>query len=138
MAPVARYNANTPVGSDQTTSTYHGGAYHERRQAVWLETVRLGDVVGWHDFLRSINFSDWPFCLAALAQMSSDHISKSKHWLDRAAEMRTFAASTPEDGIKASMLRLARDYDKLAARAIARGSAVGQNGDLPSTCYKNL
>ena len=54
-APVARYRSNTPVGSDQTTSTYDGGAYRERRQAVWLETFRLGDVVGWHDFVRSVN-----------------------------------------------------------------------------------
>jgi hypothetical protein len=52
--------------------------------------------------------------------MSSDHISKSKHWLDRAAEMRTIAATMAEDGIRASMLRMATDYDKLAVRAIAR------------------
>ena len=39
-----------------------------------------------------------------------------EHWLDRAAEMRTIAASIPEDGIKASMLKLASDYDRLAAR----------------------
>jgi hypothetical protein len=63
--------------------------------------------------------------------MSSDHIGKSKHWLDRAAEMRMIAASMTEDGIKASMLRLANDYDKLAARAIARASAVGPEGDGP-------
>ena len=63
--------------------------------------------------------------------MSSDHIGKSKHWLDRAAEMRAIAATMAEDGIKASMLRMATDYDKLAIRAIARGSAVGQNGDVP-------
>ena len=55
--------------------------------------------------------------------MSSDHISKSKHWLERAAEVRTIAASMAEDGIKASMLRLATDYDKLAARASARANA---------------
>jgi hypothetical protein len=57
--------------------------------------------------------------------MSSEHISKSKHWLERAAEVRTIAASMAEDGIKASMLRLATDYDKLAARAIARASGEG-------------
>lgn len=49
-------------------------------------------------------------------------ISDPEHWLARAAETRTIAASIPEDGIKASMLRLAGDYDKLAARAIARAS----------------
>ncbi|HEY1746243.1 MAG TPA: hypothetical protein VGG11_05720 [Xanthobacteraceae bacterium] len=56
--------------------------------------------------------------------MSHNHISKSKHWLNRAVEMREIAASTPEDGIKASMLRLANDYDKLAARAMARAGGV--------------
>ena len=52
-----------------------------------------------------------------------DHISNSKHWLARAAEIRAIAAPMVEDGIKASMLRLAKDYDKLAARAIARAGA---------------
>ena len=65
--------------------------------------------------------------------MSSDHISKSKHWLERAAEMRTIAAPMPEDGIKASMLKLANDYDKLATRAIARGNVVRPKGDVPLT-----
>ena len=41
--------------------------------------------------------------------MSSDHIVKSKHWLARAAEIRAIAASMAEDGIRASMLRLAKD-----------------------------
>jgi hypothetical protein len=53
--------------------------------------------------------------------MSSDHLSKSKHWLARAAEMRAIAAPMAEDGIKASMLQMATDYDKLAARASERG-----------------
>ena len=51
------------------------------------------------------------------------NIVKSKHWLARAAEIRAIAASMAEDGIRASMLRLAKDYDKLAARAIARSGA---------------
>jgi hypothetical protein len=63
--------------------------------------------------------------------MFSDHINKSKHWLERAAEVRTIAASMAEDGIKASMLRLANDYDKFAARAIARASAAGPRGEVP-------
>jgi hypothetical protein len=63
--------------------------------------------------------------------MSSDHISASKHWLDRATEIRTIAASMAEDGIKASVLKLANDYDKLAARAIARASAVEPKVDVP-------
>lgn len=55
-----------------------------------------------------------------LAKMLPDHISKSKHWLARAAEIRAMAASMAEGGIRASMLKLAKDYDKLAARAVTR------------------
>jgi hypothetical protein len=54
--------------------------------------------------------------------MSSDYFNNPKHWLARAAEMRAIAGAMAEDGIKASMLKLATDYDKLAARAIARTS----------------
>jgi hypothetical protein len=54
--------------------------------------------------------------------MSSDYINDPKHWLARAAEMREIAGTMAEDGIKASMLRLANDYDKLAASAIAQGA----------------
>jgi hypothetical protein len=54
--------------------------------------------------------------------MSSDYINDPKHWLARAAETREIAGTMAEDGIKASMLRLANHYDKLAARAIARGA----------------
>jgi hypothetical protein len=50
----------------------------------------------------------------------SDYINNPKHWLDCAAEMRAIAGTMAEDGVKASMLRLATDYDKLAARAITR------------------
>jgi hypothetical protein len=52
--------------------------------------------------------------------MSSDYMSSPKHWLARAAEMRTIASTVVEDGIMASMLRLATDYDKLADRAERR------------------
>jgi hypothetical protein len=45
--------------------------------------------------------------------------------------MRAIAGTMAEDGIKASMLRLANDYDKLAARAIARASNVGPIGVDP-------
>jgi hypothetical protein len=55
--------------------------------------------------------------------MSSDHITKSKHWLARAAEIRAMAAAMADDGIKSSMVRMAKDYDRLAARAIARAKA---------------
>ena len=59
--------------------------------------------------------------------MSSDDVNNSKHWQAPAAEVRAIAGTMAEDGIKASMLRLATDYDKLVARAIARG-ATGDPG----------
>ena len=62
---------------------------------------------------------------------SDDYINNPKHWQTRAAEMRAIAGTMAEDGIKASMLRLANDYDKLAARAIARASNVGPIGVDP-------
>jgi len=63
--------------------------------------------------------------------MPLDHIGKSKHWLARAAKVRAIAATMAEGGLKASVLKLANDYDKLATRAIARASSVGTKGDVP-------
>jgi predicted hydrolase (HD superfamily) len=60
--------------------------------------------------------------------MSSDYFNDPKHWLARAAEMREIARTIVEDGIKESMLKLANDYDKLAARAIARGTKEASAG----------
>jgi hypothetical protein len=51
------------------------------------------------------------------------HFNDAKHWQDRAAELRAIAEPMVEDGIKASMLRLANDYDKLADRAERRMQA---------------
>ena len=45
--------------------------------------------------------------------MSSDYFNNPKHWMARAAEMRAIAGTMAEDGIKASMLRVADDYDIL-------------------------
>jgi hypothetical protein len=60
--------------------------------------------------------------------MSSDYFNNPKHWQTRAAEMRAIAGTMTEYGIKASMLRMATDYDKLAARAIARGAKAASGG----------
>ena len=61
-------------------------------------------------------------------RMSSDYINNPQHWQARAAEMRAIAGPMAEDGIKASMLRMANDYDRLAARAIARGAKQNPGG----------
>jgi hypothetical protein len=58
------------------------------------------------------------------------HLNDAKHWQDRAAELRALAEPMAEAGIKASMLKLANDYDKLAERAERRMQA--ELSDLPS------
>jgi hypothetical protein len=45
--------------------------------------------------------------------------------------MRAIAAVMAADGIKASMLKLANDYDKFAARSIARANVGGPKGVDP-------
>jgi hypothetical protein len=61
-------------------------------------------------------------------RMSSDYLNNPKHWQARAAEMRAIASAMAEDGIKPSVLRMATDYDTLAARAIARGAKGASGG----------
>jgi hypothetical protein len=49
--------------------------------------------------------------------MSASHINDSKHWRDRAAEMRVLSNMMKDSKVVATMLRLANDYDELADRA---------------------
>lgn len=58
--------------------------------------------------------------------MPSEYINNPKHWSDRAAEMRAVADTMKESETRATILRLAGDYDKLAARAAERA-----NGQRP-------
>jgi hypothetical protein len=60
--------------------------------------------------------------------MPPDYINNPKHWEARAAEMRAIAGTMADGGIKASMLRFATDYDRLAASAIARGAKGDPGG----------
>lgn len=45
------------------------------------------------------------------------------HWRERAKQMRLVAAGIDDARSKAIMLRIAEDYDKLAARADVRSDA---------------
>ena len=59
--------------------------------------------------------------------MSSAHfINDSEHWRKRAEEMRTLAEDMRDLVVRATMLRIADDYDKLAVRADHRAGGERQ------------
>jgi hypothetical protein len=49
--------------------------------------------------------------------MPPREMNDSKHWRDRAAEMRVLSNTMTDRAVVAKMLRVANDYDKLADRA---------------------
>ncbi len=57
--------------------------------------------------------------------MHTNSINDPKHWYDRAAEMRALSETMNDTETRATMLRLAEDYDKLADRAEARATGHG-------------
>jgi hypothetical protein len=54
------------------------------------------------------------------------HVNNSKHWRDRAAQMRALSDMMKDIERAAAMQRLADDYDNLADRADIR-----RNGSVP-------
>jgi len=48
------------------------------------------------------------------------YINDPGHWRDRAEEMRALAHDVQDEAARQTMLRLAQDYDRLAARAEQR------------------
>ena len=54
--------------------------------------------------------------------MTLQGINDSKHWRDRAAEMRVLSVEMKDFEARTLMLKLANDYDKLADRAEDRAA----------------
>ena len=54
--------------------------------------------------------------------MTLQGINDSKHWRDRAAEMRVLSDEIKDSKAQRMMLKLANDYDKLADRAEDRAA----------------
>ena len=55
--------------------------------------------------------------------MPQSRVNDPKHWRDRAAEMRALAQEMTDAQARATMLRLAHDYDSLADRKARRNPA---------------
>jgi hypothetical protein len=67
---------------------------------------------------------------AQLAPMPPREINDSKHWRNRAAEMRVLSNTMTDPEVVAKMLKLANDYDQLADRA--QGPARDRNPEVPA------
>jgi hypothetical protein len=63
--------------------------------------------------------------------MSLQGLNDSKHWRDRAAEMRVLSDGMNDQDAQRLMLKLANDYDKLADRAEDRAARDGAPGPSP-------
>ena len=48
------------------------------------------------------------------------HLNDPEHWRQRAQESRVLAEQMSDETSKKMMLKIADDYEKLAARAVAR------------------
>jgi hypothetical protein len=81
-----------------------------------------------------LGVGDWettllPPCTAEVSAMTLRSIDDPKHWHYRAEEMRVLAEEFTDITARATMLRLADDYDTLGDRAEER---VARNRQIPS------
>jgi hypothetical protein len=58
--------------------------------------------------------------------MPASFINDPAHWRRRADEARTIAAQMSDSPSKDAMLRIAKDYERLAERAEQRAKGSGQ------------
>jgi hypothetical protein len=56
--------------------------------------------------------------------LTYQNLNDTKHWQDRAAEMRALSGEMGDARAKVLLLDLANDYDKLAARAEERAKTL--------------
>jgi hypothetical protein len=66
--------------------------------------------------------------------MALQGIYDSKHWRDRAAEMRVLSGELKDFETRTLMLKLANDYDKLADRAEDRAGEPGTYEQNAAQC----
>ena len=67
-----------------------------------------------------------------MTPVARDLLNNVEHWRSRAKEMRTLAEEVADPHATAAMLRIADDYDLLAARAEERRSGRQARADAPS------
>ena len=57
--------------------------------------------------------------------MAASFVNDPEHWRQRAEEMRRLARDVRDQEAKATMLRIANDYDRLVRRAEERSRGQG-------------
>ena len=56
--------------------------------------------------------------------MPASFVNNPKHWEERAADMRALAGQMSDGEAKETMLRIAKDYENLAQRALERSGGT--------------
>ena len=59
--------------------------------------------------------------------MPASFINDPEHWRQRAEEMRTLADGISDEEARATMLKIAEDYERLAKRAEQRARGLPQS-----------